>query len=765
MSEKDLDTIVAEVDLAVTGMTCASCANRVERKLKKVPGVSAVVNLATERAHVTLSPQAAGISDADLVAVVEKAGYGASAIRRVEVGGDGTRSAVNTGVDPDVVEAAAAAAARARVADLWRRFVISAVLSVPIIAISMVEALQFPTWQYVVGALALVVAFWCGWPFHRAAFRAGRYGSTTMDTLVSLGVIASMGWSAWAMIAGGAGALDYRMSMSGIHGLGHAASHVYFETAAMIVTFLLLGRWLEAKSRRSAGDALRSLLEMGAKSAYLIQRADGTHTDVVVPADSLQVGDIVRVRPGETVPVDGMVVSGESAIDASLVTGESLPVNVGVGAGVIGGTLNTLGSLDVQATRVGEETTLAQMGRLLTEAQTGKAPVQRLADRISAVFVPAVISLAVLVFLIRLVFVGNGVEGALTSAITILVVACPCALGLATPTALLVGSGTLSRSGILISGAEVLERAHGIDVIVLDKTGTITTGRMSVSAVDAAPEHTTVEVLTLAASAEAHSEHPIARAIVAKAHDDGLEVRELNNFYAIPGRGVSGRIDDRTVRAGTRAWLESEGVKVTDSVHAQDGASAVFVARGQELIGVISVSDMIRPDAGATVRSLAGHGISIHLATGDQPAAAARVAQAVGIANVHAGVLPAQKLEIVNELIAAGQRVAMVGDGVNDAAALAAADLSIAMGSGTDVAKATADMTIVNSEISSLSTALRVASRTLAVIKQNLAWAFGYNIIAIPLAAFGVIAPGLAAAAMASSSVIVVLNSLRLRRA
>ncbi|MGV9181749.1 heavy metal translocating P-type ATPase [Arcanobacterium canis] len=760
--------IVAEIDLAVTGMTCASCVNRVERKLKKVEGVDAVVNLATERAHITLSAEAAGLTDAELVGIVEKAGYGASALRRVDVAHDGSRSAVDTGVDAEAVENAATAAARARVADLWRRFIAALIFSVPIVAISMIGALQFPAWQYVVGVLAVIVAFWCGLPFHRAAWRAGRYGSTTMDTLVSLGVIASMGWSIWAIIGGGAGALDYRMSMSGVHGLNHAASHVYFETAAMIVTFLLLGRWLEAKSRRSAGDALRSLLELGPKNAYIIERADGTKVGQLVPAQSVSVGDHVRLRPGETVPVDGDVIAGESAIDASAVTGESTPVEVTVGSHVNAGTINTLGSVDIRATGVGEDTMLAQMGRLLTQAQTGKAPVQRLADRISAVFVPAVISLALGVFVIRMILDSGAVETALTYAITILVVACPCALGLATPTALLVGSGRLSRSGILISGPEVLERSHGITAIVMDKTGTVTTGTMSFASAHPADGVSESSLLTQVSSLEAYSEHPIAKAVTCHAHTLGLSTLDVTNFQAFPGKGVSGIIDGQSVHAGTFAWLKDEGIEIpalqeSHMQRSEPGSTIIAVSCAGDFLGTVTVHDALRSGATATINNLHQRGISVHLATGDHRSTAEHVARMTGIDKVHSEVLPAQKVEIVKNLIASGQRVAMVGDGVNDAAALACADLSIAMGSGTDVAKAAADMTIVNSDLSSLVTALDVSSRTLRIIKQNLAWAFGYNLVAIPLAAFGIIAPGLAAAAMASSSVIVVLNSLRLR--
>ncbi|KTF03533.1 putative copper-importing P-type ATPase A [Trueperella bernardiae] len=778
-----------EVDLAVRGMTCASCVARVEKKLNKVPGVTAVVNLATERAHIELDDSAAELSNEELVGTVVKAGYDASVISR-------------TGDAPDAdmiqaAEAAAEASAQARVADLWRRFVVSAVLSVPVVGLSMVPALQFPGWQWVIGAVSLVVAFWCGWPFHRAAFRAARYGSSTMDTLVSLGVLASMGWSLWALTLGGAGRIGYTMHMTGVHGLGHAAEpHLYFETSAMIVTFLLIGRWLEARSRRSAGDALRSLLELGASEALLVRRAGSDDTvEQVVPVAQLRVGDVFRVRPGQTVATDGVIVAGSSSIDASLVTGESLPVDVGEGDEVTGATLNTHGSIEVRATRVGKDTTLAQMGRLLAEAQTGKAPVQRIADQISAVFVPVVILIALATFGVRM-FTDNA-EMALASAITVLVVACPCALGLATPTALLVGSGRLSRLGALIRGPEVLEGAHAVDTIMLDKTGTLTSGVMSVSEVEAAAgagfgrigtgadaadaesaasgadsgtagTRAADAVLALAAGLESHSEHPIAQAIVRSARERGITPAPVSDFANHAGMGVAGTAGGERVAAGRLTWLAanvpSDLAERAEDL-AREGASVVVVTRGNTALGLIAVRDTVRPEAADTLAALRDRGLTPVLVTGDNAPAATTVAAELGIEDVRADVLPEQKLEVLKELQATGKKVAMVGDGVNDAAALAGADLSIAMGSGTDVAKAAADITIVNSDIRAIPNSLRVSARTLQIIKENLAWAFAYNLIAIPLAVFGVIVPGIAAFAMASSSVIVVGNSLRLRNA
>ena len=777
-----------EVELAISGMTCASCVARVEKKLGKLPGVTAVVNLATEKARVELSPQAEDVEDSTLVGTVVKAGYGATVLRRIRVGADGQRE-VSAGVDAADAEAAAARASVARVADLRRRFLVSLALSAPIVAVSMTPAWQFSGWQWILGALSVPVALWCAWPFHRAAWRAGRHGSTTMDTLVSLGIVASMGWSLWALLLGGAGEFGYTMRMTGIHGLGHAdRPHLYFETAAMIVTFLLLGRGLEARSRRSAGDALRSLLALGAQEATRVRRADGTAVEEVVEAGSIEVGDEFLVRPGEKVATDGVVLDGASAVDASLLTGESVPVDVSAGTSVTGATVNTYGVLTVRATRVGEETTLAQMGRLLTEAQTGKAPVQRIADRISAVFVPAVIAIAAATFAVRLVL-GNPLETALASAITVLVVACPCALGLATPTALLVGSGRASKLGALIKGPEILESAHAADTIILDKTGTITTGAMGVADVRLL-DGDMDELVALAAGVERGSEHPVAKAIVGYARERSIAPTPVVDAAAAAGHGISGRMDGRVVHAGSLTWLESLGVRCRDeSADAADmaapegadgshglaataaaapseaGASLVGVSLDGRLLGIFAVRDTLRTETPEAVAELKDLGLRPILVTGDNEATARAIAAQAGVDDVRAGVLPEGKLAVVEGLHAEGRTVAMVGDGVNDAAALAGADLSIAMGSGTDVAKAASDVTIVNSDVRTIGAALRISARTLRIIKENLVWAFGYNVIAIPLAVFGVIVPGLAAAAMASSSVIVVGNSLRLRKA
>ncbi|WP_124054547.1 heavy metal translocating P-type ATPase [Arcanobacterium ihumii] len=781
--------MTAEVDLAISGMTCASCVARVEKKLNKLDGVSAVVNLATEKAHVTLDESVAEISDADLVAVVEKAGYEAQVLQRNTITSDGTKITNQSG-NAEALNEATTLAKIMRVNDLWRRFTVSLIFTIPIITLSMIQAIQFPGWQWVVGALSLPVAFWGGYPFHRAAFRAGQHGSSTMDTLVSLGVIASMLWSIWALLFGGAGFIGYKISMTGIHGLAYAAHpHIYFESAAMIVSFLLLGRWLEARSRRSAGDALQSLLELGAKRVYLLRRASGESVNAIVSVDELLVGDVFVTKPGEKIATDGVVIEGNSAIDNSLLTGESVPREVKEGDDVTGATMNTFGSLTIRATRVGEETTLQQMGRLLTEAQTGKAKIQKLADQISSVFVPAVLIISLLTFLTRIFILGNPVGMALASAITVLVVACPCALGLATPTALLVGSGAASKRGILIRGAEILESAHAVNTVVLDKTGTLTTGVMTVSDIHSfAEDISPATILAIAQTVETYSEHPLARAITSYSHagtnlsfDDANVVPRISvqagTFRAFPGSGVSaevsindGSIDVlHTVHAGSLAWLTEQGIDsmaIASQIEESNsqGATSVVIALDKKVLGSIDVRDTLRPEAIETISLLKELNIEPLIVSGDSQLVANEVAKQLGI-TARGEVRPEGKVNIVHELQAQGKRVAMVGDGVNDAAALAAADLSIALGSGTDVAQAASDITIVNSDIRAIPASIETSKRTLTVIKENLAWAFGYNLVAIPAAIAGIILPGLAAAAMASSSVIVVLNSLRLRSA
>lgn len=763
-----------EMDLAISGMTCASCVARVEKKLNKLPGVQAVVNLATERAHLEITAAGKSLDAQDIIHTVEKAGYGARLLTQTYIDETGEKHLVRQ-VSGEEAAAAAKKANAEKVAGLQRRFQISLGLSIPVVAISMLPVLQFPAWQWVVALLSLPIVFWCALPFHRAAFRAARYGSSTMDTLVSLGVLVSFGWSFWALCGGEAGHSGYQMHMRGIHSLAAAGtSHIYFESAAMIVTFLLFGRWLEAKSRRSAGDALQELLDLGVQHVFIVRRADGQAVNKVVPITQLKCGDLFRTRPGEKIATDGVVVEGNSAVDTSLLTGESLPLEVAPGAEVTGASLNTYGSLLVRAERVGADTVLAQMGKLLAEAQTGKSGVQRLADKISAVFVPAVLILSLCTLLLRLFVLQDPVGAALSSAIAVLVVACPCALGLATPTALLVGSGNAARAGILIKGADILENAHRIDTIIFDKTGTLTTGKMAVAGVlplGEKPEES--YLLALAAGLEMHSEHPIAGAIKEFAQSKDIRPLPITNFQAIPGKGISGQVSaDSTDKssfacAGTLAWLETQGVDIADArALATDlqerGSVAVAIAHGSEILGIIEVRDTLRKSAFTAVSALKKQGMQVLLASGDSPAAVQTIGAELGI-KAHGGMLPAAKLQLLQDLQAKGEKVAMIGDGINDAAALAAADLSIAMGSGTDVAKAAADITIVNSKVSAVPQAIAISRRTLRIIKENLFWAFGYNLLAIPLAAGGIIMPGLAAAAMASSSVIVVLNSLRLR--
>lgn len=731
-----------ELDLAITGMTCASCVARVEKKLNKVSGVSASVNLATEQAHIILSE---AHSAAELIAVVEKAGYGAQLIE----------SADSSNEQLDNI--------REHITDLKHRLIVSTVFTIPIIALSMTPAWQFRGWQWLVAALSIPVTLWCGWPFHRGALRAGRHGSFTMDTLICLGVSVSMLWSLWALFFGNAGALGYTMKMGGIHGItASSQNHIYCESAAMIVTFLLFGRWLEARSRHHTGDALQALLHLGAKEAELV--SDGESR--IVRATDLRVGDVFRVRPGGIVATDAVVIDGNSAINASLVTGESTPIEVIQGSSVIGATINTYGTLLLRATRVGQDTTLSQMGQLLIQAQHGKAPVQRLVDRISSVFVPAVIAIATVTFIVRLFTLHNPTDMALASAITVLVVACPCALGLATPTALLVGTGRLSRLGALIDGIETLETAHRTTTILLDKTGTLTSGSMKVTKIFG----NVGETLTIAAGLECYSEHPIAQALSSAAREQGITPGTVESFRTVTGSGVMGLMgeSETIVRAGSPQWLMSEGVDLSaiqrDIPDCGPG-SIVVVSKNNLAIGAVIVTDPIRDESAEALAQLRQLNIRPILLSGDNREAAMAVARTLGIEEVYASASPAKKLSVVRQLQAKGEVVAMVGDGVNDAGALAAADFSISMGSGTEVAKAAADMTIVNSDMRTIAQALVVSRQTLTVIKQNLIWAFAYNLIAIPLAVCGLIIPGIAAAAMASSSIIVVLNSLRLRHA
>ncbi len=744
---------LAEVDLQVEGMTCASCVARVEKRLNRLPGVQATVNLATESAHVVLTED---VDDATLEAALVAAGYGGRVTSRQVEGGESDPSA-------------------RRAADLRRRLAASAALTAPVVLLSMIPALQFTGWQWLVAALALPVVTWGAWPFHRAAVAAARHGSSTMDTLVSLGVTAATLWSLWALLLGGAGELGMRMEVSLIPRASHAGMHpeLYFEVAAVVTTFLLLGRYAESRSRRRAGDALRSLLAMGAKDAARLEPGpDGARREVRVPITAVRVGDEFVVRPGEKIATDGVVVAGASAVDTSLLTGEPVPVEVGPGDSVTGATVNTSGVLTVRATRVGAQTALAQISRMVAQAQTGKAPVQRLADRISAVFVPIVIVLAIGTFVAWLLL-GNPLQAAFTAAVAVLIIACPCALGLATPTALLVGTGRAAQLGILIKGPEILESTRRVDTMVLDKTGTLTTGRMSVSDILPLAGTTAAEVLRLAGAAESGSEHPIARAVVERARGEAGDLPAVAGFRNTAGLGVVATVAGREVAVGRPAFLAERGLDVQAAADvvaraAADGGTAVAVGWDGAVRGVIVVRDEPKADAGDAIREIRALGIEPVLLTGDAEAAARRVAGELGIERVHAGVLPGGKRDVVTSLQEEGRVVAVVGDGVNDAAALAQAGargLGIAMGTGTDVAIEASDITLLGGDVHRIPTAIRISRQTLRIIKQNLFWAFFYNVAAIPLAALGLLNPMIAGAAMAASSVIVVSNSLRLRRA
>jgi P-type Cu+ transporter len=768
-------------DLVIGGMTCASCAARVERKLNRLDGVTATVNFATEAARVSF-PETLTVGD--LIAAVERTGYTA---------------ALPT---PRDAEQEADAAEQSR-RELRRRLLVSVVLAVPVVLLAMVPALQFPDWRWVALAAATPVATWGAWPFHRAAAVSARHGAATMDTLVSLGVSASYLWSLYALFLAGGGT--------------HAT---YLEVASGVTALILLGRYLEARAKRSAGAALRALLDLGAKQATVLR--DGH--ELSVPADQLGVGDDFVVRPGEKIAADGTVIGGSSAVDTSMLTGEPVPAEVGPGDAVTGGCVNVGGRLLVRATRVGADTELAQLARLVTQAQAGKAPVQRLADRVSAVFVPAVLVIAAAT-LAGWLAAGGSATQAFTAAVAVLIIACPCAMGLATPTAILVGTGRGAQLGILIKGPEILESTRRVDTVVLDKTGTITAGRMTLADVVAAPGVLETDLLRLAAAVESASEHPIAAAIAAGARtrlaagpspasavpadsahghpqDRGYfpsnsnakypqspapaaapsavaaiapawapDIRDVSEFAAHPGLGVSAVTEGHAVLVGRRAWLAGEWaltagpelVERADQAE-QRGQTAVFVAWDGQVRGVLTVADTVKPSARAAVTRLRGLGLHPVLLTGDNERAARAVADQVGIDDVIAGVDPGGKLDAVKRLQDQRRTVAMVGDGVNDAAALAQADLGLAMGTGTDAAIEAADVTLVSGDPGAVADAIALSRKTLKTIKGNLGWAFGYNAAAIPLAASGLLNPTIAAAAMAFSSLFVVTNSLRLRR-
>ncbi|WP_030436235.1 heavy metal translocating P-type ATPase [Actinoplanes subtropicus] len=719
------------IELEIGGMTCASCASRIEKKLNRLDGVTATVNYATEKARATVP---AALTARDLIEVVEKTGY--------------------TAAEP-TPEPAQRADPRDPLRD---RLLISLALSIPVVVLAMVPAWQFTYWQWLSLVLAAPVVVYGGWPFHRAAFVNLRHGAATMDTLVSIGTLAAFGWSLWALFLGDAGlpGMTHPFSLTARDG-----DAIYLEAAAGVTTFLLAGRYLEARAKRRAGDALRSLLELGAKSVTVLW--EGAEREI--PAADLRVDDVFLVRPGEKVGTDGVVVDGVSALDQSLLTGESVPVEVRPGDQVTGATVNAGGRLTVRATRVGADTQLAQMAKLVEEAQTGKAAVQRLADRIAAVFVPVVIALAIATLGFWL-GTGGGATAAFTAAVAVLIIACPCALGLATPTALLVGTGRGAQLGILIRGVEALESTRKADTIVLDKTGTVTTGRMSlVAAVAGDPD----DLLRLAGAVEAASEHPLGRAITATARENG-ELPPVTDFHATAGVGVRGRVegalveiaagrpDEQQMTGATVPLFEVKTAKVT-----ADAATWVEVRVDGVPRGWLALADAVRPSSAPAIAALRRLGLEPMLVTGDAPAVAEAVAAEVGITQVYAGVLPAGKVDVVKRLQSEGRAVAMVGDGVNDAAALAQADLGLAMGAGTDVAIQASDLTLVRDDLTAAVDAVRLSRRTLAIIRGNLFWAFAYNVAALPLAAAGLLNPMIAGAAMALSSIFVVLNSLRLR--
>ena len=734
---------IIEVELAVQGMTCAACAARIEKTLNEISGVEAAVNYATETAMVAFDGETQ--SQEVVLAAISRIGYSAHAV------GDDS-------FDEDL-------SASIRIAQL--RLVISIALSIPVVLLSMVTAWQFDGWQWWAMALSAPVVTWCAWPFHRTALKNALHGASSMDTLISVGVIAATAWSVWAMVWGDA--LDTTHSMGGLTMNMPGQSHVYFEVGATVTAFILLGRFLEMRAKSSAGNALRSLLAMGAKYATVLR--DGE--EIAIPASVVRVDDILVVRPGEKIAADGVVAEGNSSIDMSMITGESLPVEVGPGDPVTSATVNQNGRLLVRATRVGSETTFARMAKLVRDAQSTKAPVQRVADKVSSVFVPTVFAISLATLAAWMFFDGDSTQ-AFTAAVSVLIIACPCALGLATPTALMVGSGRAAQMGIVIKGIDVLQSTRRIDTVVLDKTGTVTTGAMTLAGVHCIEGVSREEVLRLAGAVEKGSEHPIARAIVSAAEDELGVLPALDEFMAMPGVGATGRLDGTIITVGREEVFRERLVIIPsmlrDALAAsrERGETAVVVAWDAQAKAVISVADQPKSTSPDAIAQLKLMGLAPILLTGDNEVTARAIAESVGIDtdehHLYAGVLPDEKVAIVKDLQDRGYAVAMVGDGVNDAAALAQADVGIAMGGGTDVAMQASDLTIVNGDLRSVPDAIRLSRATLRTIRTNVFWAFAYNVAAIPLAASGRMNPMWAGLAMASSSIFVVTNSLRLRR-
>jgi Cu+-exporting ATPase len=723
------------IQLDIEGMTCASCATRVEKALNKVEGVEASVNYATERATVL-----GDVPPETLLGAIESAGYHAHV------------HSEETPLGPDPM------------VSLRNRLLISAAMTLPVMILSMVPPFQFLYWQWVVFALATPVAIWGAWPFHRAAAINARHGVATMDTLISVGVGAALGWSLYALFLGGAGMPGMTMTLELFGQPGEGSHEIYLEVAAAVTTFMLLGRYLEHRAKRDAGAALRALMESGATEATV--RRDGA--EKLLPVAMVKPGDVMVVRPGERIPTDGQIIEGSAAIDASMMTGESVPVDANVGDTVLGGTINTSGFLQVRATRVGDDTELARMAALVERAQTGKSDAQRLADRISGIFVPIVIAIAIVTFAAWIVFDGS-VTIAFQAAVATLIIACPCALGLATPTALLVGTGRGAQLGLLISGPEVLEHSRSLDTVVLDKTGTLTTGQMQVAAVWPESGTTEHEVVALAAAVETQSEHPLAKAIVDRARADNVDFAEARDFRIEAGFGATALVGNTTVTVGRPTWLETSGMALSPELGERltelylTGNTVVGVASGDTVVGLIHIADTLKDSSASAIATLQSLGLTTVMATGDHESVAAAIAQQVGIDRVEAGLTPEGKVEVITRLQAEGHQVAMVGDGINDAPALATADLGIAMGTGTDAAMSAGDLTITRGDLMGVADGIRLARKTLGTIRGNLFWAFAYNVAAIPLAVAAVLNPVVAGLAMAFSSVFVVTNSLRLR--